>query len=172
MCIRDRTHTSLYVRFPVIAEGKGSHLAKQHASFLAWTTTPWTLPANVALAVHPDLDYAKVRVLSDGASEPEVLIMGAKVFAQTKFHNAEVIETVKGRDLLGIPYSGPFDDLPVGATTKAGHRVIEWDEVSDAEGTGIVHIAPGCGAEDFAPVSYTHLRAHETPEHLVCRLLL
>src|SRR4029453_3717502 len=82
------------------------------ASFLAWTTTPWTLPANVALAVHPDLDYAKVRVVSDGASEPEVLIMGAKVFAQTKFHNAELIETGKGRDLLGIPYSGPLDALP------------------------------------------------------------
>jgi isoleucyl-tRNA synthetase len=147
---KEMTHTSLYVRFPVIAQGKGSDLAKQRASFLAWTTTPWTLPANVALAVHPDLDYAKVRVLSDGASEPEVLIMGAKVFAQTKFHNAEVIGTVKGRDLLGIPYSGPFDDLPLGDTTKPGHRVIEWDEVSDAEGTGIVHIAPGCGAEDFA----------------------
>jgi isoleucyl-tRNA synthetase len=147
---KEMTHTSLYVRFPVLAEGKGSALAKERASFLAWTTTPWTLPANVALAVHPDLDYARVRVLADGASEPEVLIMGAKVFAQTKFHNAQLIETVKGRDLLGMPYSGPFDDLPVGATTKPGHRVIEWDEVSEAEGTGIVHIAPGCGAEDFA----------------------
>lgn len=147
---KEMTHTSLYVRFPVIAEGRGQALAKQRASFLAWTTTPWTLPANVALAVHPDLDYAKVRVLSDGSSEPEVLIMGAKVFAQTKFHNAELLETVKGRDLLGIPFSGPFDDLPLGATTKPGHRVIEWDEVSEAEGTGIVHIAPGCGAEDFA----------------------
>jgi isoleucyl-tRNA synthetase len=146
---KEMTHTSLYVRFPVIAEGKGRDLAKERASFLAWTTTPWTLPANVALAVHPDLDYANVRVLSDGASEPEVLIMGAKVFAQTKFHNAELIETVKGRDLLGIPYAGPFDDLPLGATTKPGHRVIAWDEVSEAEGTGIVHIAPGCGAEDF-----------------------
>ncbi len=159
---KEMTHTSLYVRFPVAAEGTlaalekqgplrlGADLAKQRASFLAWTTTPWTLPANVALAVHPDLDYVKVRVVADGASEPEVLIMGAKVFAQTKLHNAELLETVKGRVLLGIPYSGPFDDLPVGATTKPGHRVIEWDEVSEAEGTGIVHIAPGCGAEDFA----------------------
>jgi isoleucyl-tRNA synthetase len=162
---KEMTHTSLFVRFPLNGARPWPHARRGsptgapppepgtgdgRESFLAWTTTPWTLPANVALAVHPDLDYVKVRVLSDGASEPEVLIMGAKVFAQTKFHNAEVIETVKGRDLLGISYSGPFDDLPVGATTKPGHRVIEWDEVSDAEGTGIVHIAPGCGAEDFA----------------------
>ena len=159
---KEMTHTSLYVRFPVLAEGTlaalakqgplplGAALAKERASLLAWTTTPWTLPANVALAVHPDLDYARVRVLADGAGEPEVLIMGAKVFAQTKLHNAELLGTIKGRDLLGVVFSGPFDDLPLGATTKPGHRVIAWKEVSEAEGTGIVHIAPGCGAEDFA----------------------
>jgi isoleucyl-tRNA synthetase len=147
---KEMTHTSLYVRFPVLSEGKGDVLAKQRASFLAWTTTPWTLPANVALAVHPDLDYAKVRVLADGAAEPEMLILGAKVFAQSKWHNAELLGTVKGRDLLGLRYVGPFDELPAGATSGPAHRVIEWAEVGEDEGTGIVHIAPGCGAEDFA----------------------
>jgi isoleucyl-tRNA synthetase len=136
------THTSLYVRFPI--EGRTSE------SFLAWTTTPWTLPANVALAVHPDLDYARVRVRADGSSAPETLILSAAVFRQTKWHDAELLETFKGKALLGLKYSGPFDDLPVGAQTKPGHRVIAWDEVGEAEGTGIVHIAPGCGAEDFA----------------------
>ncbi len=147
---KEMTHTSLYVRFPVLADGKGGSPAGERVSFLAWTTTPWTLPANVALAVHPDLDYAKVRVLADGATEPEVLILGAKVFAQSKWHDAQLLETVKGRDLLGLRYSGPFDELPVGATTGPAHRVIEWVAVSEAEGTGIVHIAPGCGEEDFA----------------------
>ena len=147
---KEMTHDSLYVRFPVLAEGRGAELAKQRASFLAWTTTPWTLPANVMLAVHPDLDYVKVRVLADGATEPELLILGAKVFAQAKWHNAEVVETVKGRDLVGLRYAGPFDELPAGTEAAPAHKVIEWDEVGEAEGTGIVHIAPGCGAEDFA----------------------
>jgi isoleucyl-tRNA synthetase len=147
---KEMTHDSLYVRFPVLAEGRGIELAKQRASFLAWTTTPWTLPANVMLAVHPDLDYVKVRVLADGATEPELLILSAKVYAQSKWHKAEVVETVKGRDLIGLRYAGPFDDLPAGTEAAPAHRVIEWDEVGEAEGTGIVHIAPGCGAEDFA----------------------
>ncbi|HEY6958897.1 MAG TPA: isoleucine--tRNA ligase [Candidatus Limnocylindria bacterium] len=147
---KEMTHTSLYVRFPVVAEGKGADLAKQNASFLAWTTTPWTLPANVMLAVHPDLDYVKVRVVADGQTAPELLILGAKVFASAKWHNAEVVGTVKGRDLLGLRYVGPFDELPVGKTSGPAHKVIEWDEVGEEEGTGIVHIAPGCGAEDFA----------------------
>jgi isoleucyl-tRNA synthetase len=147
---KEMTHDSLYVRFPVLAEGRGAELAKQRASFLAWTTTPWTLPANVMLAVHPDLDYVKVRVLADGATEPELLILGAKVYAQSKWHKAEVIETVKGRDLVGLRYAGPFDELPAGMEAAPAHKVIEWDEVGEAEGTGMVHIAPGCGAEDFA----------------------
>jgi isoleucyl-tRNA synthetase len=147
---KEMTHDSLYVRFPVLAEGRGAELAKQRASFLAWTTTPWTLPANVMLAVHPDLDYVKVRVVADGATEPELLILGAKVYAQSKWHKAEVVETVKGRDLIGLRYAGPFDELPAGREAAPAHKVIAWDEVGEAEGTGIVHIAPGCGAEDFA----------------------
>ena len=139
---KEMTHTSLYVRFPI--EGRAGE------SFLAWTTTPWTLPANVALAVHPDLDYARVRVRADGASAPEVLILSAAVFHKTKWHAAELLDTFKGKKLLGLRYSGPFDDLPIGAQSKPGHRVIAWDQVGEAEGTGIVHIAPGCGAEDFA----------------------
>ncbi len=147
---KDMTHTSLYVRFPILPDGSGGDLSKQRASFLAWTTTPWTLPANVMLSVHPDLDYVKVRVVADGATEPEVLILGAKVYAAAKWHNAEVVGTVKGRDLLGLRYAGPFDELPVGKTSGPAHKVIAWDEVGEEEGTGIVHIAPGCGAEDFA----------------------
>ena len=133
---REMTHTSIYAKLPV--EGQPG------AFFLVWTTTPWTLPANVALAVHPELDYVRATVGT------ETLVLGKKVFEALKLPNATVVETVKGKALLGLRYRGPFDELPAAAPAKAVHRVIEWDAVSEEEGTGIVHIAPGCGAEDFA----------------------
>jgi isoleucyl-tRNA synthetase len=134
---RDMTHTSVYVRFPI--EGR------ERESFLVWTTTPWTLPANVALAVHPELDYVRAKV------GDEVIVVGKKVYEATKWHDASVLETVKGAALLGLRFRGPFDgQLPATADAVRGHKVIRWDEVGEAEGTGIVHIAPGCGEEDFA----------------------
>ncbi len=133
---REMTHTSIYAKLPI--EGrKGEY-------FLVWTTTPWTLPANVALAVQPDLDYVRAKV---GA---ETFILGKTVFGTLALPGATVVETLKGKQLVGLRYRGPFDDLPAAGPAKAVHRVIEWDAVSEAEGTGIVHIAPGCGAEDFA----------------------
>ena len=133
---REMTHTSIYAKLPI--EGKPGQF------FLVWTTTPWTLPANVALAVHPELDYVRAKVGG------ETLILGKKVFETLALPGASVVETVKGRSLLGIRYRGPFDELAAAAPAKAVHRVIAWDAVSEDEGTGIVHIAPGCGAEDFA----------------------
>ena len=132
---REMTHTSIYAKLPI--EGKSGEF------FLVWTTTPWTLPANVALAVHPELDYVRARV------NGETLVLGKKVYETLELPGASVVETVKGRALLGLRYRGPFDELPAAAPAKAVHRVISWDAVSEAEGTGIVHIAPGCGAEDF-----------------------
>src|SRR5437868_4208353 len=133
---REMTHLSVYVRFPI--EGR------KNESFLVWTTTPWTLPANVALAVNPDLDYVRARV------GDEILIVSKETFDQQKWDNASVVETVKGKSFLGLRYSGPFDALPASSEGVVGHRVIEWKDVTAAEGTGLVHIAPGCGAEDFA----------------------
>ena len=133
---REMTHLSVYVRFPI--EGR------EKESFLVWTTTPWTLPANVALAVHPELDYVRAKV------GDEVIVAGKTVYEQAKWHDASVLETVKGRDLVGLRFRGPFDgQLPAVSDALAGHKVIEWDEVGEAEGTGLVHIAPGCGEEDF-----------------------
>src|SRR3954449_8030216 len=117
---KELEHPSLYVRFPL----KG----REGESLVVWTTTPWTLPANVAAAVKPDADYA----LRDG---------GWRLAQQGDG------ETVKGSELVGLEYEGPFDDLP--AQEGNVHRVIPWDEVALDEGTGIVHIAPGAGAEDF-----------------------
>jgi isoleucyl-tRNA synthetase len=133
---REMTHTSVYAKLPL--DGRPGDF------FLVWTTTPWTLPANVALAVHPELDYVRVRL------NGETLVLGQKAYDALGLPGASVVETVRGKALIGLRYGGPFDDLPATASAKAVHRVIEWDAVSEQEGTGIVHIAPGCGAEDFA----------------------
>ncbi|HEU5066183.1 MAG TPA: isoleucine--tRNA ligase, partial [Gaiellaceae bacterium] len=114
-------HPSLFVRFP-LKDREGEAL-------VVWTTTPWTLPANVAAAVQPDAEYG----LRDGHW----------LLAEEK---GEYDHVARGEELVGLRYVGPFDDLP--AAVKE-HRVIPWDEVSLTEGTGIVHIAPGAGTEDF-----------------------
>jgi isoleucyl-tRNA synthetase len=128
------THRSVYLRFPITTPGhEGENL-------LVWTTTPWTLTANVAAAVHPDLDYAKVRQ----GDQVYYLSRGTVGRLQGEYQD---LGNVRGAELVGLTYAGPFDDLP--AAQGVQHRVIPWDEVGEEEGTGIVHIAPGCGAEDF-----------------------
>ncbi len=122
---RELEHPSLYVRFPL----KG----REGESLVIWTTTPWTLPANVAAAVKPGAEY----VLS-GAGEWRARELAGEV---------EVVKTARGEELVGLEYAAPFEDLP--AQEGVVHRVIPWDEVALDEGTGIVHIAPGAGAEDF-----------------------
>ncbi len=130
---REVTHTSVYVKLGLI-ERPGE-------SLLVWTTTPWTLPANVAAAVHPELTYAKVR------QGDEVLYVSKGALKSALKGEHEVIGEVKGAELVGLTYRGLFDELA--AQSGVEHRVISWTEVSDDEGTGIVHIAPGCGKEDF-----------------------
>ncbi|MGZ4401481.1 MAG: isoleucine--tRNA ligase [Gaiellaceae bacterium] len=119
------THPSLYVRFPL----KG----REGESLVVWTTTPWTLPANVAAAVKPDAEY--------GLTEE------GDWWAVERNADATFVRRVRGEELVGLEYEGPFDSLP--AQNGMVHRVIPWDDVTLSEGTGIVHIAPGCGAEDF-----------------------
>ena len=121
----DRTDPSLFVRFPLL-DRPGQSLA-------VWTTTPWTLPANVAAAVNPEAEYG---LQPDG----EWWAVGLAA-------DKEFVERARGADLVGLRYEGPFDHLA--AAREVEHRVIPWEDVSLEEGTGIVHIAPGCGAEDF-----------------------
>ncbi len=130
---KELTHASVYFKLP-LNDRPGEYL-------VAWTTTPWTLAANVAAAVNPDLTYAKVRHGDD------VLYLSKATLGVLQGDH-EIEAELPGRDLVGLTYRGPFDELP--AQTGIEHRVIEWDEVSEDEGTGIVHIAPGCGKEDFA----------------------
>jgi len=134
---REMTHKAVFVRFPI--EGR------KNESFLVWTTTPWTLTANVALAVHPELEYVRAKI------GDEVLVLSRGTLGAAIPTPATVLETVRGRELVGLRYRGPFDqELPAARESVPGHRVIAWKDVGEAEGTGMVHIAPGCGAEDFA----------------------
>ena len=134
------THDSVFVRFPLVG--------RQNEALLVWTTTPWTLSSNVAAAVGPELDYVKVK-----AEDGWTYYLAESAMKNTlQGKNNEVVGRLKGEELVGWEYTGPFDDLPQveAAFSEAGytHRVIPWREVGAEEGTGIVHIAPGCGAED------------------------
>jgi isoleucyl-tRNA synthetase len=121
----DRSDPSLFVRFPLL-DRPGQSLA-------VWTTTPWTLPANVAAAVDPEAEYG---LQADG-----------EWWAVGLAPDQGFVERARGAELVGERYEGPFDQLA--AAKEVEHRVIPWEDVSLDEGTGIVHIAPGCGAEDF-----------------------
>jgi isoleucyl-tRNA synthetase len=121
----DRIDPSLYVRFRL--------LDREGESIVVWTTTPWTLPANVAAAVNPEAEYG----LLENGDWVAVALNPNETFTQV----------LKGAQLVGLRYEGPFDGLGPGGGVE--HRVIPWDEVALDTGTGIVHIAPGCGAEDF-----------------------
>ncbi|MBV9172953.1 MAG: isoleucine--tRNA ligase [Chloroflexi bacterium] len=127
------THLSLYVKLPL--------LDRPGESLLVWTTTPWTLSANVAAAVHPELTYARAKKGDQTVILAEPLVNGVLG------PGWDVVQHLRGEELVGWRYAGPFDELP--AQKGVEHRVIPWDEVSQDEGMGIVHIAPGCGEEDF-----------------------
>lgn len=138
----ERTDPGLTVRFP-LKDRPGEAL-------LVWTTTPWTLTSNVAAAVGPELTYLRVRQSdSDGQEWIYYVAKGAAKHALKGRY--EVLGEIQGSEMVGWRYRGPFDELPI--VQEMGvpeiHRVIPWDEVGEEEGTGIVHIAPGCGAEDF-----------------------
>ncbi|MBD0379525.1 isoleucine--tRNA ligase [Paenibacillus sedimenti] len=108
-------------------------------SFLAWTTTPWTLPANIALAVNPDIDYAKV--LHKG----EVFVIADNLVEKVFKQDYEILSVHKGAEFVGVSYKPPFNYL----TPSRGHIVVAADYVTDASGTGIVHIAPAHGEDDY-----------------------
>ena len=131
-------HPGLFIRLPL--------LDRDRESLLVWTTTPWTLAANVAAAVNPANDYVQVRNIV-GNDENILWLSGNRLHVLDGEH--EVLERVKGSDLLGWRYRGPFDDFEAQSEARDAHLVVEWGEVGDEEGTGIVHIAPGAGSEDF-----------------------
>ncbi len=124
-------HPGVFVKFPLKGRDK--------EYLLVWTTTAWTLSSNVAAAVNPELKYVKVEV------GDEVYFMSEGTKSRLG-DNYLVIGRMKGKELIGLEYTSPYEDLP--AQKGVTHKVVSWDEVSEEEGTGIVHIAPGCGEED------------------------
>ncbi|MFO7583342.1 MAG: isoleucine--tRNA ligase [Anaerolineales bacterium] len=132
------TDPSVFVRLPLVDESG--------TSLLIWTTTPWTLPSNVAVAVGEDIDYVKVeRAHEEGGTEKLIL---AKALLEKVFRDEEVkvLETFKGKKLNGVRYQPLFTFLP---PDKPAHYVILGDFVSTEDGTGMVHIAPAFGADDM-----------------------
>jgi isoleucyl-tRNA synthetase len=130
---RDVTEPSVYVRFPV---------RDRDFDLVVWTTTPWTLPSNVAAAVGPDIEYVRARDPEGGGRE--VVLAGARV-ADVLGAGAEVLGPVAARDLVGLHYDRPFDYVE---TTPDANVVIAADFVTTDDGSGIVHLAPAFGEID------------------------
>ncbi len=128
----DVVHTAIFAKFPV--EGKNFRI-------LAWTTTPWTLSANVALAVNPELDYCEVEL-----KESKDTIVLCKDALKVIKEPYEILDEFKGEKLVGLTYETCFPEL---VEQQFTHKVVAWEDVDATEGSGVVHIAPGCGAEDF-----------------------
>lgn len=135
---REVSDPSLFVRMPLV-DDKG-------ISFLVWTTTPWTLPANVAIAAGANVDYVTIeRTLPDGDTERLILAenMVGKVFGDEQ---VKIIDRYKGKQLKGKKYSPLFTFLP---TEKPAHFVVLGDFVTTEDGSGLVHIAPAFGQDDM-----------------------
>ncbi len=137
-------HPGFFLKFPL--------LDRDDESLLVWTTTPWTLVANVAAAVNTDHDYVLVENTFEvnGEEQTERLWIGSQRLNVLKGeHRVLQSVSVKGSELVGWRYRGPFDEVPAQEQAKDLHRILAWDQVGEEEGTGIVHIAPGAGAEDY-----------------------
>lgn len=128
------THNSVFFKLP---------LKEINSKILVWTTTPWTLSSNVALAVNPEIDYVEVKIKSD----EKTLILAKNAIKYLGDDKLEVIRAFKGEELVGMHYETCFPDIPAQAGIE--HKVVAWEDVAADEGTGVVHIAPGCGVEDF-----------------------
>ncbi len=156
---KDITSPSIFVNLPVAAEsvGKLAELGLVDKSsdarpcFMIWTTTPWTLAANLALAVHPRLEYVSVSYEKDGRGYTSIIVAdrleAVLTAAGLEDGACTVSEPVKGKELEGLRYVHPF--VESNPTDEDAYMVICADFVTTEDGTGIVHIAPGHGVEDY-----------------------
>lgn len=143
----EMVHPSIFVQFKVLNYPKKlvPKLKGTKPTFLVWTTTPWTLPANVAVAVKPDLTYAIVQ----DKTGSNTFVVGETAFAKLKFLKGFTkLGTVRGTDLVGTQLESLTKTF-VPKQAKVQVKVVSADFVSEDEGSGLVHIAPGCGLDDF-----------------------
>ena len=139
---------SVYIRFAVDDE--------PDTYFLAWTTTPWTLISNTALAVGEDIEYVKIRH-EDPHQGMEYLILARELLDTVIDEEVEIVETYAGRDLIGRTYRPLYAYFSDEVGKDEAWRVVPADVVSTEEGTGIVHMAPAYGAEDYDVAQEQHL---------------
>ena len=135
----DKTSLSVYVKFKVAGGASKVFGGAENVAFVIWTTTPWTLLANVAIAVHPDLDYALVKAQGEHLVISKALLEG--VMEKAGIKDYAVIKTFKGRELEGIEADHPF--------IERKSKLVLAGYVSMEEGTGCVHTAPGHGQDDY-----------------------
>ena len=137
------TDPSVYVRFPVTS----GELADLGAALLVWTTTPWTLVSNTAIAVNPEVDYVVVEVRpEDEAEESQEVLVVAEPLISSLSGKVKILKTIKGKDLERVTYKRPLDliDIP------DSHFVVLANYVTTEDGTGLVHQSPAFGADDLA----------------------
>ncbi|MDX6667508.1 MAG: isoleucyl-tRNA synthetase [Solirubrobacteraceae bacterium] len=139
---QDVVDPSVYVRFPVTEPKAPLQPGDQ---LIVWTTTPWTLVSNAAVAVHPDLPYVRARA---GGSD-EVAVVAEPLVERVLGEGAEVLDRFAGRELESAPYEPPFPFLPAEVYGERGHTVLLADFVSADEGSGLVHTAIAFGEDDF-----------------------
>ena len=149
----DHTSTTIWVRFPVVTT---AHAALEGASAIVWTTTPWTMPANRGLAYGAEMEYAiiKVKAVAEGSAVRvgETLVVASALLdalkAETGLVDAELVKTIIGSDLDGTVCAHPFRGVDAGGY-DFDVPLMAADFVTLEQGTGLVHIAPGHGADDF-----------------------
>ena len=154
---------SVYVKFKLV---------DQDVSILAWTTTPWTLPGNVGLAVGPEVTYVRVKITEDaenwqgagGASIGEELIIAKDLMKEVLRHHAEVLEEFPGSELVGKAYEPLFPDAVPRGDSETAWTILEADWVTTTDGTGVVHTAVMYGEDDYNLGMAAGLPAHHTVE--------
>ena len=149
---KEITHKAVYLKYKL----QNSNSKLQKAKLLVWTTTPWTLPSNVAIAVNPELTYGLWNI-----GDEDLIVEASR--STTVGIKEKPKEKFKGSKLVGLEYKGMFDELP--ALKGIKHKIVSAkDLVTAEEGTGLVHIAPGAGEEDFHLAKEENLQVIESIE--------
>jgi isoleucyl-tRNA synthetase len=136
------TDQSVTVRFPLLALPAGAHPALTGADLLVWTTTPWTLVANTAVAVHPDVTY----VVARRTGSDDSVVVAEPLVPKVLGEGWHIAARVRGTDLAGATYARPLRIIDI----PGADRVVTADFVTTEDGTGLVHLAPAFGADDLA----------------------
>jgi isoleucyl-tRNA synthetase len=144
---RDVVDPSVYVGFPVTRQLRSSPL-RVGDELLVWTTTPWTLVSNAAVAVKPDLVYVRARP-ADADPDAPAQVMAQALVEKVLGQDASVFDTFLGSELVGTHYQPPFPYIPAEAYGPKGHTVLPADFVTAEDGTGLVHTAIAFGEDDF-----------------------